>query len=196
MNEVPANRTILSASEASKYLAAAFKKVAKRAASKNIMKLLIGQWAGETGNGNSMYNYNFGNTMPTGNDINYHYLNASEIIDGKEVKLREKFAAYASPSEGAEAFIRVLKSRDHWWKGLLSGTIDGFIKGLTTKPKYFTADADVYRKLLASRIDEYGTIAAKYASSGWGTFFQIIFGLGIGVSGIYYYEKKHGPRAN
>lgn len=194
--ELPANRTVLSADTAAKYLASAYKAVAGKAATKAIMKLLIGQWAGETGNGNSMYNYNFGNTMPTGNDTHFHYLNASEIIDGKEVKMRSKFAAYASPKEGAEAFIKVLKSRKHWWDGLQSGTVEGFIKGLTTAPKYFTAFPDVYTNLLVSRIEAYGDIAVKYAGSIWGTIIQVVFGMGIAGSGLYYYGKKHGIKSS
>lgn len=196
LTELPATHTVMTADDAAKYLAAAYKKVAGKAANFNIMKLLIGQWAGETGNGASMFNYNFGNTMPVETDKYYQILHASEIIDGQEVKLDEKFAAYKTPAEGALAYINVLKSRPHWWNGLQSGTVDGFINGLTTAPKYFTASADLYKKLLISRINAYLPAAKKYASTWWGTTLQVLVGLGLGGTGIYYYGKKYGSRAN
>lgn len=188
--ELPANRTVMTADDAAKYLAQAYRKVAGKGANYSILSLLVGQWASENANGNAMFNYNFGNTMPTGSTKYFHWLNASEIIDGVDTPMRERFAAYKSPIEGAEAFIKVLKSRAHWWNGLQSGNPQGFVDGLKTSPSYFTADKNAYLKLLISRMTAYTSSAKKYASTFWGTFGQVLLGTALATGGLYYTKKN------
>jgi len=186
-----AKTTPISADQAAKALSAAYKSVVGRKPSFNILKLLVGQWASETGNGKSIYNYNFGNTMPTGSDKFYQVLHASEVIDGVNTPMDEKFAAYKTITDGAQAYIKVLKSRAHWWKGLQSGNIDDFITGLTTSPKYFTASPASYKKLLTDRVSAYSQYAKKYSSNILLTIVESVFGIGLGTAALYAFHKRH-----
>lgn len=162
--------TFLSPEQATKAMAEGYKLVTGNYPNSKVLSLMTGQWALETGNGKSMRNYNFGNKKASGGD-DFQYFRCSEIIDGKEVFFEPpnaacKFASYDTPAKGAAAYVRTLKSRDHWWKGLHTGTPEGFIKGLTTQPAYFTANPDTYLYVLENRADAFKPYAIKYGGTG------------------------------
>lgn len=168
--EVPNKMTPLTAAQAAKAISDGYSLVTGSKPNPVILALLLGQSALETGNWNSIHNYNFGNKKATSGDRNWQFFRCSEIINGKEVFFDPpapecKFSAYGSAAEGAAAYIRTLKNRPHWWDGLHSGTVSGFINGLTTKPAYFTANPTVYAKTLSDRMNNYASLAKQYASN-------------------------------
>lgn len=186
--------TPLTADEAAKALSSAYKLVTGSAPSAVILGLMLGQWALETGNGKFIHNYNYGNGKGTSNSQYVQYFRCSEIIGGVEIffdppAIECRFAAYKTPEDGAVAFVRLLKSRENWWKGLHTGTVDGFVKGLSTQPyAYFTANVDKYRSVLEDRAKNYTAVAKKYGRK-LSTFWHVILGLGVGVGGILGFRK-------
>lgn len=195
---LPDKLTPLTADQAAKALSDAYKYVVGHKPSAVILGLMLGQWALETGNGNSIHNFNYGNGKGTSNSTYVQFFRCSEIVGGVEVFYNPpapecRFAAYRSAEDGAIAFIRLLKSRENWWKGLHTGTVDGFVKGLSTQPyAYFTANVDLYRRVLGERAGKYAAVAKKYAGSS--TFWQVILGLALGSAGVVGYRKLKTSR--
>jgi peptidoglycan hydrolase-like protein with peptidoglycan-binding domain len=193
--EVPNKLTPLTAAQAAHALSDGYLLVTGKRPSAVILALLLGQSALETGNWNSIHNYNFGNKKATSGDHNWQFFRCSEIVNGVEVFYDPpapecRFAAYGSAAEGAAAFIRLLQSRPHWWNGLQSGTVDGFIQGLTTAPKYFTADPTKYRNTLNGTVSKYTALASQYAATAAGILTSVLLAF-IGI-GAYIFRKKLG----
>jgi hypothetical protein len=189
--EVPNKLTPLTPEQAAKALADGYKLVTGHLPSKRILSLLIGQTALETGNWKSLHNYNFGNAKASGSDPFYQFFRCSEIENGVEVFYDPphptcKFTAHPTAAEGAAHYIRVLQKRAHWWKGLQTGTVQGFIEGLTTAPKYFTASPSLYLKVLTDRAATYSSLAKKYGSSFFGTLLGTMF---FGALGYVAYRR-------
>jgi hypothetical protein len=171
--ELPNKLTPVTPEEAAKFMADAFKTVTGAKPSTKVLKLLLGQWALETGNGKYIHNYNFGNVKRRKADTHWQFFRCSEIINGQEVFFDPphpacSFAAYLDGTSGAVAFIETLKRRPHWWDGLMTGTADGFVKGLTTSPAYFTANPERYKTVLVERSDKFAALAKKYGGSAVG----------------------------
>ena len=191
--EIPHRMTPLDPEEATKAIAAGYKLVTGKAPSKDVLRLLVGQWALETGNGKSVHNYNFGNKKASSGDQYHQFFRCWELVNGQKVWYDPpspvcKFAAYKSAAEGAAAYIELLKRRDHWWKGLHTGTTAGFVKGLTTKPAYFTDNPSTYAKGLDARAALYADFIGKYA---YKLGPQIVMGLAISA-GLYYGYRRYG----
>lgn len=184
--EIPNKITPLLPEETASALSLGYKKVVGKTPSAAILKLLLGQWAFETGNGKSIHNYNYGNKKATGND-DYQYFRCSEIVNGQTVFYDPphpacRFAAYRTSTEGAEAFIRLLQKRPNWWNGLHTGTVSGFVSGLSAQPyAYFTDNPTIYAKGLEARAAMYADLAKKYGGS---VLWQTV--AGIGISAILY----------
>jgi hypothetical protein len=192
--------TPLTPDQAAKALSDGYHLVTGSRPSALILQLMLGQWALETGNGKSIHNYNYGNGKGTSNSQFVQYFRCSEIVNGQEIfydppAIECRFAAYKTAADGAVAFVRLLKSRENWWKGLHSGSADGFVNGLATKPyAYFTANVDLYRNVLKERAAKYTDVAKKYAKKS--TWTQLILGLALGVAGVVGYRKlKTGRRS-
>ncbi len=195
--EVPNKMTPLSPAQAAQAISDGYLLVTRKRPNPVILALLIAQSALETGNWASIHNYNFGNKKWSSSDRNWQFFRCSEIVTVDGVKKEVfydpphpacKFAAYGSAAEGAAAFIRLLQSRPHWWSGLQSGTVDGFIAGLTTKPAYFTANPTTYRNTLAERMNKYAALAAQYSGSAT-TIGKVLVGLAVGVIGFYFFKR-------
>jgi len=192
--EIPNKSTPLSAEQAVKAISDGYQIVTGKRPTPIILALLAGQSALETGNwGSGIHNYNFGNKKWSSQDRNWQFFRCSEIINGKEVFFDPpdpacKFAAYGTAAEGAAAYIRLLQSRPHWWSGLQSGTVDGFIAGLTTAPKYFTANPTQYKNVLADRMKNYTALASKYAGTA-ATIGKVIGGLAVAILGFYFFKR-------
>jgi hypothetical protein len=191
--EVPNKMTVLTAAQAAKAISDGYLYVTGKRPNAITLALLLGQSALETGNWKSIHNYNFGNKKASGSDRNWQYFRCSEIVGGKEIFYDPpapecKFSAYGSAAEGAAAYIKLLQSRPHWWSGLQSGTVDGFIKGLTTKPAYFTANPITYSKTLTDRMNNYSALAKQYAGS------PVVIGTAIAavaaaLIGLYLFKR-------
>lgn len=186
MEVLPNKLTPLTPEEAVKAIADGYKQVTGRKPSKKVLALLIGQTALETGNWKSLHNYNFGNAKARASDPFVQYFRCSEIINGQEIFFDPpspecRFAAHKTAADGAAHYIKVLKNREHWWKGLQSGSAQKFIEGLTTAPKYFTANPTLYQDVLINRASNYVDLAKKYGSS---TLLQIATGVVLGIAAL------------
>ena len=170
---IPNKFTPLDPDSAAKAIAAGYKNVTGSLPGKEILALLIGQAALETGNWKSMHNFNFGNVRGEAPDGKWTSFRAGEIINGKEefwdadssASSKNKFRAFDNAIDGATNYVKILKSRPHWWAGLQTKTAEGFIKGLTTYPAYFTASPSLYLRVLNERTANYQALAVKYAGS-------------------------------
>lgn len=199
LETLPDKLTPLTPDQAAKALSDGYRLVTGSRPNAVILGLMLGQWALETGNGKSIHNFNYGNGKGTSNSQYVQYFRCSEIIGGVEVFFDPpapecRFAAYKTAEDGAVAFVRLLKSRENWWKGLQSGTVDGFVKGLSTQPyAYFTANVELYRNVLRDRAAKYTDVAKKYAGSS--KVWQVILGLTVAATGLIGYRKIKRLRA-
>lgn len=188
-----ANRiTPISPNLAASAMTSAYRKVTGQKPTAAVLGLLLGQWALETGNGKSVHNFNYGNKKSSSEDNLHTYFRCHEMVNGKKVYYDPpnpacKFSAYTDATSGAVAYIKLLKRRAHWWKGLHSGTPEGFTKGLATKPAFFTADPAKYEKILRNRMERYLDLAEKYG--GAGTAGQVV--LGVGLSAAMFWGFRH-----
>lgn len=194
--EIPNKVTVLLPEEAARSIRDGYKKVVGRFPSTAILRLLLAQWAFETGNGKSVHNYNYGNKKATGNE-DYQYFRCSEIVNGETVFYDPphpacRFAAYRTSTAGAEAFIRLLQRRPLWWNGLHTGTISGFVRGLSTPPTaYFTDSPTKYAAGLEARASMYADLAKKYGGS---VLWQVV--VGVGISALIYGGWYESQRPN
>jgi len=165
--------TPLTSEQAAKALSDGYLLVTKKRPSKAILALLIAQTASETGNWKSIHHYNFGNVRGVAPDGMWTSFRAGEIdASGNQYFLEEdlsptsqnRFKAFKNAADGAANYIKSLRDRPNWWNGLQTGTVPGFIKGLTTYPKYFTANPVTYENLMANRVANYQALAKKYAA--------------------------------
>jgi hypothetical protein len=170
---IPDKLTPLTSEQAAKALSDGYLLVTGKRPSKQILSLLIAQTASETGNWKSIHHYNFGNIRGVAPDGMWTSFRAGEIDpSGNEYFLEEdispssqnRFMAYKDAASGAKDYIKKLKDRPNWWNGLQTGTVEGFIKGLTTYPKYFTANPIAYQNLMANRVASYQALAKQYAA--------------------------------
>jgi hypothetical protein len=165
--------TPLTPDQAAKALSDGYLLVTGKRPSKEILSLLIAQTAEETGNWKSLHHYNFGNVRGVAEDGLWTSFRAGEIINGEETFLEKdlsptsinRFRAYRDAAHGGAAYVKALKDRPNWWNGLQTGTVEGFIRGLTTAPyKYFTANPISYQNLMVNRVGNYQALAKQYAA--------------------------------
>jgi hypothetical protein len=184
--QLPDKMTPLTPEEATQALSEGYKLVTGRKPSKNILALLIGQSALETGNWKMMHNYNMGNAKKSGSDEYYQvYLTGDDPTDPGA-----HYAAHLTAADGAAHFIRVLKKRENWWNGLQTGDPMKFAEGLAMRPfAYYTADPSHYAKILVDRYKAYMPLAAKYGGSILGTVLGLLF---VGGTAYLGYKRIHG----
>lgn len=197
---LPDTLTPLTPDEAAAALATAYKRVTGKAPTKQILGLLVGQTALETGDWKSLHNYNMGNAKATASDPYYTGFRCWELVNGQKTWYEAddpmcRFAAHKTAADGAEHYIRVLAHRSNWWAGLQTGTVPGYVAGLTSSPAYFTANADEYARGLTARMDEFGQQAIKYA----GEHKVAVVGTAVGVfaltfGGWYLYNTVTSKR--
>lgn len=131
-------------------IAKAYKTVTGKAASANVLDTLTAHASLETGSGGSMYNFNFGGikgSSPTGEIAQTR---TKEVIDGKEIEIRDGFRAYHSLDEGALDYVKLMKGRfGRAVSKAESGDLDGFAHALK-QANYYTADETKYATALHS----------------------------------------------
>jgi hypothetical protein len=186
--ELPDRITIVTPEEAAKFMAEGYKLVTGRYPTPQVLTLLLGQWAGETGNGKAIHNFNFGNTKRTANSQYWQQFPCGENdANGVSVMYYPPnpvchFAAYPTGAEGAVAFIQTLKRRENWWNGLHSGSVKGFVDGLAKRPyAYFTADPGHYLKLVKDRAAKFAPLGQKYGVGGSDVGFPLFLVGAIGA---------------
>jgi len=152
---VPVVRTKLSAGQAQEALRSAWEKVTGEAPSDKTLALITAQWAHETGNGASMYNYNFAGikgTGPSGLSVAQH---TREGYGASERRIVDNFRAYRSAEEGATDYVQLLKRRfPEAVAGAQQGDPNAFVRGLKSRG-YFTGQESAYLNNVASIASRY-----------------------------------------
>ncbi len=148
--------TPLTEAEATYYLKMAWKKIYGIYPSINALALLWAQSAGETGRWKLLRCNNWGNIKKRG-DWKYTSYDAGEVLTINGVTKQYMFypyhpqtffAAWDTPLEGAEAYIRFLSQRTRYkkaWIALMAGDPVAYCRELKAAG-YFTADLAHYTK--------------------------------------------------
>jgi hypothetical protein len=161
---LPNKLTPIAPDQAGSILATAYASVAGHAPSEQVLNILLAHWAAETGNGQAVHNYNFGNVKRSKADQYYQEFNEREVVDGKDEYAVRQWAAYTTPLSGARAWIALLHARPAWWAGL-HANLQSYVHALATAPAYFTAKESQYYELVAGLMKRYAAIARKYSPS-------------------------------
>ncbi|HWA70696.1 MAG TPA: hypothetical protein VG937_00105 [Polyangiaceae bacterium] len=157
--------TPLAAADAGRALFAAYAQLTGAQPTDSVGALLLSQSALETGNWQKIHNFNFGNLKARTDYPQIVQFRCSEVIDGVERFFDPpdpqcNFRAYASATEGAVDYLKVLHGQPHWWRGLQSGDPSVFVDALATPPKYFTADPERYKRTLVALYQQFRPLAA------------------------------------
>jgi flagellar protein FlgJ len=148
VDHVAPQRTPVSASELSASIGRAYTRVTGMTPTANILNCLSAQASVETAAGGSMYNFNFGGVKGVGPHGQSANCLTHEVVDGKDVTVRQDFRAYASLDEGAEDYVRLMTQR---FGGALqwasTGSLDGFAHALK-QAGYYTANEGDYAAAL------------------------------------------------
>ena len=185
--------------EAASALSEGYRRLEGKRPSAKILALLLAQWALETGNGKYIHNFNFGNVKRYGSTPYFQYFKCNEIIGGVTKWFyppapESAFAAYKTAADGAEAFIKTLRNRAHWWKGLQSGDVETFNTALSTSPVYYTANPKVYLAGLNNRVTAYTASAAKYGATAAGYAAQAVVGVALAGATVYAFRQGYPQR--
>lgn len=160
---VPDKITPLTAKEVALAFRSAFETVCGRTPSNACLALLVAQSALETGRWKSIHRYNFGN-VKAGSEYTGKYcqFKCNEVENGKVVWYSPphpqcNFRAFDSVEAGAVDHVRFLAQRKRYaraWEVAQTGMPLAFVDELKSAG-YFTADAEPYRKAVASLWNEY-----------------------------------------
>jgi hypothetical protein len=154
-NLVPVVRTKLSAAQAQEALRTAWERVTGEVPSDKTLALITAQWAHETGNGASMYNYNFAGikgTSPEGLSVAQR---TTEGYGENERRIIDNFRAYRSAEDGATDYVRLLERRfPAAVEGARQGDPQAFVRGLKSRG-YFTGHEGAYLNSVASIASRY-----------------------------------------
>lgn len=152
--EVEPRRTSVSQGELRDAIGRAHSKVTGRAPSTATLDVLTAHASLETASGSHMYNYNFGGIKGRGPTGETARCRTHEVLNGKEVEIRDGFRAYRNIDDGAADYVRLM--RDRFPAAMAQaerGDVDGFARALK-QSHYYTADEKAYasglRGLMAS----------------------------------------------
>jgi hypothetical protein len=149
-NEVPAQRTPLSGSDAASALGGAWQRTFGEAPSTETLSILVGQWAHETGRGSAMLNHNFGGIKGSGPDGTSAVYATTEGSGASATHGQARFRAYASAARGADDYVQLLSRRyPDAVSAAQRGDPSGFVHALAAKG-YFTGDPGQYLKSVSS----------------------------------------------
>ena len=147
---VPPVRTRLDGTQAAEALRAAWTRVTGQPPNDHTVAILTAQWAHETGNGASMYNYNFGGIKgmgPSGLSVSQR---TKEGFGASEHTITDRFRAYRTAEEGAVDYVKLLTHRfPEAVNGAQNGDPAAFVSGLKQRG-YFTGDASAYTRSVSS----------------------------------------------
>ncbi len=156
---VAPTRTALSGTQASEALKRAYARVTGEEPSRGTLAILTSHWALETGQGQSMYNYNFAGIKGRGPEGMTAVMNTREGYGANTTHIRDGFRAYSSAEDGAVDYISLLQRRyGSALEAAKSEQPDQFVEALKERG-YFTGDPELYAKgvtQLANRAMEHG----------------------------------------
>ena len=147
---VAPTRTRLDGAQAASALRSAWKQVTGQPPSEQTVSVLTAQWAHETGNGASMYNYNFGGIKGASAGGLSVEQRTHEGFGATERTIMDRFRAYRSADEGATDYVKLLVN--HFPEAAQSaskGDPVGFVQGLK-KRGYFTGDPSAYTRSVSA----------------------------------------------
>lgn len=168
---VAPSRTPLSGTQASAAIRQAYVRVTGEEPSQGTLAILTSHWALETGQGKSMYNYNFAGIKGKGPEGMTAVMNTREGYGETTKHIRDGFRAYSSAEDGAVDYISLLQRRYASALEAARNEQPGeFVSALKARG-YFTGDPELYAKgvtQLANRamshgFDALGTTAGEMA---------------------------------
>jgi hypothetical protein len=143
-------RTRLDPGQASAALRSAWQSVMGEEPSEGTVKVLTAQWAHETGNGASMFNYNFGGIKGAGPSGLSVAQRTREGFGANERTIVDNFRAYRTADEGAGDYVRLLKAR---FPGAVEAAKNAdpqaFVHALKARG-YFTGDEGAYTRSIVA----------------------------------------------
>ena len=159
---VPPRKTEVTVGAMRAALARGYERVTGAAPSARLLDVLTAQASLETGSGKSMYNYNFGGIKGYSPSGMTACCRTKEVLDGKEVDIRDGFRAYSSLEEGAVDYVSLMRGRfGSAMSFAKQGDVDGFAHALK-KSGYYTAPEEKY----AAALRVHANLAAKGAGDG------------------------------
>lgn len=158
---VAPKKTPLSPSDIREALQTAHRSLKGAPIEPKLLDVLTAQVCTENASGAAMHNNNFGGIKGTSPEGFTAKLKTREVLDGKNVEIRDGFRAYSTPLEGAKDYIQLLEKR---FPRALEAAKTGDVGEYAARLKagnYFTADAGEYaaclRGVLARGFDDDGT---------------------------------------
>lgn len=159
---VSPTRTALGTREAAGALHRAWQSHMGQPPSDGTLSILVGQWAHETGRGKAMLNYNFGGIKGTGPSGMSTVYGTREGWGDSEVRVRDRFRAYASAEEGAADYLSLLVRRyPEAVRAAGAEDATGFVRALEAGG-YFTGNGADYARSVTA-------LAREALASGFGT---------------------------
>ena len=160
--------TPLSQQEAASALVEAYARVTGGPPTMRVLALLLAQTAFETARWQKIHNFNFGNAKADASYPLVTQFRCSEVEQGVEHFFDPpdphcNFRAYTNAADGAVDYVKVLRSRTHWWDGLQTEDPNAFVDALATAPKYFTGTPVVYKHAVGSLFEEFRPLVAAAA---------------------------------
>lgn len=155
--DVDPKLTAVSRDQLREAIARAHTKVTGHPASAATLDVLTAHASLETSSGSRMYNFNFGGIKgrsPAGDSAT---CKTHEVIDGKDVTIKDGFRAYRTLDEGAVDYLKVMRDRfPRAMQEAARGDVDGFAKALK-QSHYYTADESAYAAGLRGLVGGPGT---------------------------------------
>lgn len=146
--EVEVQRTSVSRADLRGAIGRAHQKLTGHAPSPALLDVLTAHASLETGSGAQMYNFNFGGIKGRSPSGETARMRTREVIDGREIEVRDGFRSYRSLDEGAVDYVRLMRDR---FGGAVAraeaGDLDGFAHALK-QARYYTADESKYASAL------------------------------------------------
>ncbi len=102
----------------------------------------------ETASGAKMYNFNFGGIKGAGPHGEVARCRTKEVVNGREIEIRDGFRSYRSIDEGAVDYVKTMRAQ--FGSALAkaeAGDVNGFAHALKEK-HYYTANEDAYASAL------------------------------------------------
>jgi flagellum-specific peptidoglycan hydrolase FlgJ len=151
----PRRPTPMSAEEATKTLALAFERATGEEATKEVVSVLWGQWALETGRGRWMVDYNYAGLKGRAPDGGSAPWSTWEETDDGPRRVRSRFRAYESADHGAYDYVKLLSRRyPSAFAAARRGDANTFIDQLD-KGGFFTERPEHYTRSVISLAREF-----------------------------------------
>ncbi|MBL9028110.1 MAG: hypothetical protein JNL21_38315 [Myxococcales bacterium] len=151
--EVDTRATPLSPGEIKSSLATAYQKLHGREAPRELLDTLTAQVCTETASGARMHDYNFGGIKGQSPNGLTARVSTREVLDGREVKIKDGFRAYRTPIEGALDYVSFLERRfPRALEAAEKGDVNGYV-GALKAGRYFTADESAYAAAIRTHKD-------------------------------------------